>query len=139
MATDPRNKMPRRSKPAVDGSPFRIKRVHEPKAAADGTRVLVDRLWPRGLSREAAALDLWMREIAPSDNVRRAFGHDPARWPAFIEDYQRELAGAEALLESLLDLAGQGPVTLLFAAKDEARNNAVVLKRVLDARATRKG
>ena len=110
------------------------KRVYDPPAPNDGLRVLVDRLWPRGLSRERAAVDLWLKDIAPSDNLRRWFDHAPARWEAFRERYQAELAGAPAVLQSLRTaLAGHQAVTLLFAAKDAGHNNAVALKAFLES------
>lgn len=112
---------------------FRTKRVYDPVEPTDGVRVLVDRLWPRGLGKDRAALHDWMREIAPSDRLRRWFGHDPDRWAEFCERYERELDDKTALLEGLRELRRErGTVTLCYAARDELRNNAVVLKRVLD-------
>lgn len=110
----------------------RIKRVYDEPAAADGLRVLVDRLWPRGLTKEKARLDDWLKELAPSDELRKWFGHDPARWEEFRERYRQELAGRPESMARLRALAGKGPVTLLFAAHDAAHNNAVVLKELLD-------
>ncbi|BDV44887.1 hypothetical protein GURASL_38100 [Geotalea uraniireducens] len=110
----------------------RIKRVYDEPAAADGLRILVDRLWPRGLTKEKARLDAWLKELAPSDELRKWFGHDPARWEEFRERYRQELAGRPESMARLRALAGQGPVTLLFAAHDVAHNNAVVLKELLD-------
>jgi len=112
---------------------IRIKRVYEPPAAGDGTRVLVDRLWPRGLSRPLAQVDAWIKDIAPSDQLRRSFGHDPANWPDFRNRYLAELAGNPALAELHSMLRPGGTVTLLFAARDIARNNAVVLREALYA------
>jgi uncharacterized protein YeaO (DUF488 family) len=97
----------------------------------DGTRILVDRLWPRGLSKADAAIDLWLKDIAPSTELRRWFGHDPNRWPEFRQRYQRELAEHTAELDQLRALAGQGIVTLLFGARDEQHNDAVVLHDTL--------
>jgi uncharacterized protein YeaO (DUF488 family) len=94
--------------------------------------VLVDRLWPRGLSRPAAAADLWLKNAAPSIALRRWFGHDPRRWSAFRRKYRAELARQPDVLHLLDDLRRRSPVTLLFGAHDEARNNAVVLREVLD-------
>lgn len=108
-----------------------IKRIYDPPAAEDGRRVLVDRLWPRGVAKEAAHIDEWLKEIAPSDELRKWFGHDPARWEEFRRRYREELQGHGELLEGLRKEAGQGSVTLLFAAKDIECNNAVVLKEVL--------
>lgn len=111
--------------------PIRIKRVHLPAEADDGARVLVDRLWPRGISRESAALTLWLKDIAPSTALRTWFGHDPVRWPDFCQRYRAELADREAELQVLRELATRKTLTLLFAAQDEARNNAVVLAELL--------
>lgn len=104
-----------------------IKRIYEPKAPEDGARILVDRIWPRGISREAAALTLWLKDIAPSTELRKWFGHDPARWKEFCRRYQAELdANAEAVAE-LRCLAKTGKVTLLYAARDTDHNQAWVL------------
>ena len=108
-----------------------IKRIYDPPAPADGRRVLVDRLWPRGVAKETAHIDEWLKEIAPSDELRKWFGHDPARWEEFRQRYRQELQGHSELLERLGKEARQGNVTLLFAAKDMEHNNAVVLKEVL--------
>jgi len=112
-----------------------IKRVYEPAARADGTRVLVDRLWPRGLTKERAAVDEWLRELAPSDELRRWYHARPEAWETFRKKYFKELAKPEcqAGLRRLCDLARQKKrLTLLFASKNEARNNALVLKELLD-------
>ncbi|HSS37300.1 MAG TPA: DUF488 domain-containing protein [Polyangia bacterium] len=106
---------------------MRVKRVYDPPSRDDGLRVLVDRLWPRGLSKAAAHIDVWMKEVAPSTALRTWFGHDPARWSEFRRRYLRELAATEAR-DALLGLADQQAVTLLFAAKDPVHNNAVVLR-----------
>ena len=115
---------------------FRIKRVYEPPDTADGVRVLVDRLWPRGLSRERAKIDLWLKEIAPSDALRRRLHRDPSAWGHFKTAYYAELeeAPAQSAVHDLLGRLSQGPVTLLFAARDEAHNNAVALKEWLEDR-----
>ena len=106
---------------------IRVKRVYEPPQAADGARVLVDRLWPRGLRREAAALTRWHKDVAPSPTLRRWFGHVPARWQAFRARYRTELdANAEALAP-LRELARAGPLTLLYGARDGVHNHAIVL------------
>ena len=106
--------------------PLRIKRVYEPPDTADGVRILVDRLWPRGLSRERARIDLWLKEIAPSAALRRRFHSDPAAWETFKTAYYAELeqVPAQAAVHALLDQLSREPVTLLFAARDETRNNA---------------
>ncbi|HEX7347678.1 MAG TPA: DUF488 family protein [Candidatus Limnocylindrales bacterium] len=111
------------------------KRIYGQPTPADGFRVLVDRLWPRGLSKVVAAIDLWLRDIAPSTELRTWFGHDVARWPAFAERYRHELAGHGELLDLLLDLERQhGAVTLLFGARDVEHNEAEVLADVLRER-----
>lgn len=110
-----------------------IKRVYEDADANDGTRVLVDRLWPRGLSKERAYIDAWLKEVAPSNELRRWFGHDPDKFAEFRKRYEVELAsesGREGLAK-LRELVKQGHVTLLFAARDMEHNNAVVLRDVL--------
>lgn len=113
---------------------FRVKRVYLLPEAADGLRVLVDRLWPRGLARERARIDLWSRELAPSDALRRRFHADPAGWEEFRAAYHAELARpeTEAGARDLRQRARREPVTLLFAARDEAHNNAVALAEWLD-------
>lgn len=110
---------------------IRVKRVYEPPSAGDGTRVLVDRLWPRGLSKERAAVHLWLKEVAPSAGLREWFGHDPARWEEFRRLYRLELSGKPDLLRTLREKEKEGTLTLVYAARDEARNNAIVLKELL--------
>lgn len=110
---------------------IRIKRAYEPSAPADGTRILVDRLWPRGVTKEALAIERWAKEIGPSDALRRWFGHDPERWGEFRRRYTTELAKQPALLAELHGLARQATLTLVYGARDEAHNNAVVLRDVL--------
>jgi uncharacterized protein YeaO (DUF488 family) len=116
-----------------------IKRVYAPPAAGDGTRILVDRLWPRGLRKDRAKVDIWLKDIAPSDALRRRVHANPDAWDAFEVDYARELGmePAASAAQSLLERIRQGPVTLLYAARDEVRNNASVLKRWLKARRAR--
>jgi uncharacterized protein YeaO (DUF488 family) len=111
----------------------RIKRAYEPPAAADGHRVLIDRLWPRGVKREGAALDEWAQELAPSDDLRRWFGHDPDRFAEFRRRYTAELAGQEEKLRELRRRARQGTLTLVYGAHDEEHNDAVVLAGILRA------
>jgi len=113
---------------------LRIKRAYRPPETEDGVRVLVDRLWPRGLSRERAQIDLWLKDIAPSNALRRRFHGDPAGWEEFKTAYYGELEqpAAQAAVRDLLERLTRGPVTLLFAARDETRNNAVALKEWLD-------
>lgn len=110
---------------------IRIKRIYETPAPDDGLRILIDRLWPRGLRKENAHIDHWLKEIAPSDALRREFGHDVSKWAMFQRRYREELA-ANPALEELRALAAQNDITLLYAAKDEAHNQAVVLKQVLE-------
>lgn len=110
---------------------IRVKRVYEPPQAADGARVLVDRLWPRGLRKEAAALTGWHKDVAPSLTLRRWFGHDPARWQAFRARYRAELDANAAALAPLRELARAGPLTLLYGARDGTHNHAIVLAEYL--------
>ena len=111
------------------------KRIYDQPTPADGFRVLVDRLWPRGLSKVVAAIDLWLRDIAPSTELRTWFGHDFARWPEFANRYRHELDRHHELLDLLLDLERQhGAVTLLFGARDVEHNEAEVLADVLRER-----
>ena len=109
----------------------RLKRAYEPPAADDGTRILIDRLWPRGVKKTDAAIDEWMKEIAPSSALRKWFGHEPGRWQEFRRRYQSEIRQHPEQFEQLRMLARHGPVTLVFAARDEAHNDAVVLKDLL--------
>jgi uncharacterized protein YeaO (DUF488 family) len=113
---------------------IQIKRVYEMPFRADGLRVLVDRLWPRGLSKERAAVKLWLKDVAPSTELRKWFNHDPAKWKEFQARYRKELAGQEEALDELRQEAKEHTVTLLFGARDEEHNEAVVLKKVLAGR-----
>jgi uncharacterized protein YeaO (DUF488 family) len=108
-------------------TPFRIKRVYETCHLDDGTRVLVDRLWPRGVTKSRAHIDLWLKDIAPSPALREWFGHDPARWNEFRRRYGEELRELSALVVRMEDLAMLGRVTLIYAARDTAHNHARVL------------
>ena len=114
---------------------MRLKRAYEPPDAGDGTRILVDRLWPRGVSKAKAAVDRWMKDLAPSAELRQWFGHDPARWDEFRRLYAAEVRTRPELLAELRGLARDGVVTLVYAARDEAHNDAVVLRDVLLGRA----
>lgn len=116
---------------------FVIKRVYEPASPDDGYRVLVDRLWPRGVSKERARLDEWLRDVAPSASLRRWFGHDPARWDEFRRRYAAELASHADLLDALRRRARRGRVTLLFGARDTEHNDAVALRDILTRPARR--
>ncbi|WP_224982188.1 DUF488 domain-containing protein [Geomonas agri] len=111
---------------------IRLKRIYDEPSAQDGVRVLVDRLWPRGISKDKAHLDRWEKELAPSDELRHWFGHDPEKWQQFRQRYRHELAGQGALLQELVALAAGKTLTLLYAAKDEEHNNAVVLKELME-------
>jgi uncharacterized protein YeaO (DUF488 family) len=115
-----------------------LKRVYEASDASDGFRVLVDRLWPRGLSKEKAGVDLWLKDIAPSDALRKRFHGKPEDWEAFCAAYAKELAGsaAQAAVKELLAHKRKGRVTLLYASRDEERNNAVALKLWLEENAS---
>ena len=108
-----------------------IKRVYEDPGRADGTRILVDRLWPRGLSKERARVDLWLKDIAPSTELRKWFSHDPSKWTEFQARYRQELKSEADLLDVLKKKAAKGPITLLYGAKDEVHNEAVVLQSLL--------
>jgi uncharacterized protein YeaO (DUF488 family) len=112
-----------------------FKRAYEPPAEADGTRVLIDRLWPRGVTKLEAAIDHWLRDLAPSTELRKWFGHDPARWDEFRRRYTAELMQHRERLDELLRMASEGPATLVYGARDEQHNDAVVLQDVLIRRA----
>ncbi len=114
------------------GHVIRLKRAYEAPADGDGTRVLVERLWPRGLSKERAAVDLWLKDAAPSHQVRRWFGHDVAKWPEFRRRYSEELLEHPDELERLRTLARDGPVTFVYAAADTEHNSAVVLREAVE-------
>lgn len=111
-----------------------LKRAYEAPSANDGMRVLVDRLWPRGLTKGQLAVDFWLKDAAPSDALRRWYGHQPGRWKSFAEKYRAELEQRADLLRLLDELRRRGRVTLLYGARDTARNNAVVLREVLEER-----
>lgn len=114
-------------------SQLRIKRAYEPASDEDGYRVLVDRLWPRGISKDHARIDLWLKDVAPSTGLRKWFGHDPERWDEFRRRYTQELTGNPEPLDRLRSLMRKGPVTLVYGAKDEQHNDAVVLHELLAA------
>lgn len=109
-----------------------IKRAYEASEKSDGTRILVDRLWPRGLSRDRAAVDLWLKDIAPSAELRRWYAHQPERWPEFRHRYFAELDRQPAAVAELRAALGKGSVTLVYAAKDEKHNNAQALLEYLN-------
>jgi uncharacterized protein YeaO (DUF488 family) len=122
------------SKKSAGHETYRIKRVYESVSEDDGLRVLVDRLWPRGLTKEKAKIDLWLKDIAPSNALRHLVHSDPTQWDAFVLDYAHELAQepAHTAVASLRDHARNGPVTLLYSARNETHNNAVALKAWLE-------
>jgi uncharacterized protein YeaO (DUF488 family) len=109
----------------------RLKRAYDPPAFNDGYRVLVDRVWPRGVKKEDLRIDDWFKDLAPSKQLREDFGHDPQKWSWFRENYFRELQRDPPGLDQLMDRAGQGRVTLVFGAKDRDHNNAVALKQYI--------
>ena len=110
----------------------RMKRVYDPYAPGDGKRILVDRLWPRGIKKEDSKIDEWIKEIAPSTELRKWFSHDVTKWPEFRRLYKGELAERADLVKRLIEDAKKGTITLLFAAKDPEHVNAAVLKEVID-------
>lgn len=113
---------------------IRSKRVYESASEQDGVRVLVDRLWPRGLSKDKANIDLWLKEIAPDNSLRKWFSHDPEKWEEFRKMYLEELKQKEDQVQELLEKAVETDLTLLYAAKDENLNNAAILKEYLESR-----
>lgn len=119
---------------------IKIKRAYDPEEKDDGYRILVDRLWPRGIKKSELAIDEWAKELAPSAELRRRFSHDPSRWNDFKKSYRMELRSAEARskIDSLAMLARRKTVTLIYSARDIEHNNAVVLKEVLDSKTLRK-
>ncbi|SFV29676.1 DUF488 domain-containing protein [Hyphomicrobium facile] len=117
-------------------SHLRLKRAYEPPESSDGVRILVDRLWPRGVSKEKASLDEWEKDIAPSTELRKWFGHDPERWAEFQRRYRAELREHDDILKRIRALAKSHTVTLVYSAHDEEHNDAVVLKDVLLGRNT---
>lgn len=116
---------------AIAAAHLRLKRAYDPACADDGVRILVDRLWPRGVSKAEAALDQWLKEIAPSTELRKWFGHDPARWDEFCCRYAGELHSHPELLRQVRSIARQRAVTLVYSAHDQAHNDAIVLRKVL--------
>ena len=113
---------------------IRLKRAYEPATGDDGMRVLVERLWPRGVTKTRLKLDAWLKDVAPSAALRKWFSHDPKKWPEFQHRYFAELRGQRAAWEPLLSAAKRGRVTFVYAAHDEARNGAIALKAFLDRR-----
>ena len=113
---------------------LKLKRVYDPLESDDGRRILVDRLWPRGMKKENLSIDGWLKDLAPSDTLRHWFGHDPARWEEFCRLYDAELEANAEAWRSLLGLAEKQDITLLFSAHDMEHNNAVALRAFLEAR-----
>jgi uncharacterized protein YeaO (DUF488 family) len=111
---------------------IKLKRAYDAYSRNDGKRVLVDRLWPRGLRKDEAMIDLWMKDIAPSSELRKWFSHEPSKWQEFRQRYRQELKDKEGLVEGLREESNKGTVTLLFSAKDREHNNAVVLKEMIE-------
>src|SRR5579864_4346643 len=111
-----------------------LKRVYEDPSKKDGMRILVERLWPRGLAKERAAVDLWLKDVAPSPELRKWFGHDPGKWQQFQKRYWKELEDKVEAVELLKQKGRRGTVTLVYAARDEAHNGALALKQFLDGR-----
>jgi uncharacterized protein YeaO (DUF488 family) len=111
---------------------IKLKRAYEEPSREDGSRILVERLWPRGLTKKHAAVDLWLKEVAPSPELRKWFGHDPAKWEQFEKRYWKELEEKEQAVQLLKQKAKRGTVTLVYAARDEEHNSALALKRFLD-------
>jgi uncharacterized protein YeaO (DUF488 family) len=116
---------------------IKLKRVYEKADDSDGFRVLVDRLWPRGVSKKEAKLNEWLRDIAPSDELRKWFGHDSDKWDEFKKQYREELASKEELVNKLIEDAKGGDITLLYASRETRYNNVVVLKDVLEEKMSR--
>jgi uncharacterized protein YeaO (DUF488 family) len=112
----------------------RLRRVYDPPTTDDGRRILVDRIWPRGVSKAEAAIDLWAKDVAPSTELRRWFGHDPARWQEFTRRYREELKVRPESWRPLVEAAAEGPMTLVYGARDEEHNQAVVLRQFLEER-----
>jgi uncharacterized protein YeaO (DUF488 family) len=110
---------------------IQLKRIYEKPSGEDGTRILVERLWPRGMSKEKARIDVWLKEIAPSEGLRKWFGHDPAKWKEFCRRYEAELKKKKDLVDPLQQTIKAGDVTFVYAARDEKHNSAVALKRFL--------
>lgn len=126
-----RSTLVQRDRPRGASSTMVVKRARDAVSDDDGMRVLVDRLWPRGLTKDQLTVDLWLKEVAPSHALRRWYGHDPRRWESFQEKYRAELAQRDDLLQLLDDLRRRGRVTLVYDASDTSHNNAVVLRDVL--------
>jgi uncharacterized protein YeaO (DUF488 family) len=117
---------------------IKLKRAYDPISSTDGTRLFVERLWPRGLAKERLKLDAWIREVAPTTELRKWFGHDPTKWRQFRIRYFRELDSRPASWRSIVSLAGRGTVTLVYSSHDEEHNNAVALRDYLQLKTRRR-
>jgi len=113
---------------------IKIKRIYDEPEESDGFRILVDRLWPRGLSKEKAKIDLWLKDIAPSNELRKWFEHDPEKWPEFKKRFFNELSGKKELVDSIIEKTRKGTVTLLYGTKETRFNNATALKEYIETR-----
>lgn len=122
----------------VDKTDVQLKRAYDSPSAHDGLRILVDRIWPRGVRKAQARIDLWLKDIAPSTALRQWFGHDPARWSEFRRRYRAELKRQPEAVAQLRALARKGRITLVFGARDERHNQAVVLKDLLGGRSVKR-
>jgi uncharacterized protein YeaO (DUF488 family) len=120
----------------IQARKIKLKRAYDSPASTDGKRILIDRLWPRGLTKKAAAIDQWVKEVAPSSALRKWFGHDPARWHEFRRRYASEVREHAAELRDLRAQAREGPITLVYSASDESHNDAVVLRNILLGRSS---
>jgi uncharacterized protein YeaO (DUF488 family) len=117
---------------------IKLKRVYDPPSASDGQRILVERLWPRGVSKEKANVQMWLKEVAPSAELRKWYKHDLSKWEEFQKRYRGELAKNEDMIEEIEEMAAKGPVTFVYAARDENHNSALVLKKYLESRKRQK-
>ncbi len=111
---------------------IRVKRIYDPPSLSDGKRILIDRLWPRGMKKEEAQIDEWLKEISPSNELRKWYSHDPAKWPEFKKRYRAEISKETELLKRIKDEGKKGTVTLLFSTKELELNNAVALKEFVE-------
>jgi uncharacterized protein YeaO (DUF488 family) len=125
---------PTAARPGYQAHLIQVKRVYEKPSRKDGLRILVDRLWPRGLTKERAAVKLWLKDVAPSTELRKWFGHDPAKWKEFQARYRQELREKKDALELLKQKSEAHTVTLVYGARDEEHNEALVLKKILEGR-----
>jgi uncharacterized protein YeaO (DUF488 family) len=113
---------------------IKLKRAYDPPSKSDGLRILVERLWPRGVSKEKANVQMWLKEVAPSAELRKWYKHDPSKWEEFQRRYRDELAKKEDIIEEIEQVAAESPVTFIYAARDEDRNSALVLKNYIESR-----